>query len=67
MSEVKILSRLVSEYSANLNSGLQNSASFQPIFTNELSKSKLRFSLSNKVYFVDSSDFKAELFFSKLV
>ena len=40
---------------------------FEPIFTNEVSKSKLRLSLSTNLSFVNSSEFTAETFFSKLV
>ena len=48
---VKILSLLVSKHCENLTSRLHNSIRYQPIFTDEVSKSKLRFSLPNKESF----------------
>ena len=67
MVEVNLLSCLVSERCANLNSILHNSVNFQPIFTNEVSKPKLRIFLSMEIKFVYFSDFSGKLFFSKLV
>ena len=66
------LTKLRSNCLVSVNQGMvfsraNNSINFQPIFTNEVSKFKLRFSLSTNLQFVNSSDFRAEPFFSKLV
>ena len=44
-----------------------NSVNFQPIFINEMSNFKLWFFPSTSVQCVDSFNFRAEPFFSKLV
>ena len=62
----KIPSGLVSEHYGDLTLRLHNSTNYQLILTNEVSKIKLRFFLSDKIWFVDLFDFKAKLFFSKL-
>ena len=51
-----------------MSSGANNSVNFPPMFTNEVSKFKLGFSPStNKIWFVDLPEFRADLFFSKRV
>ena len=42
------------------------SINFQSTFTNEVSKSRLLFSLSNDIWFLDLSDFRADIEFSKV-
>ena len=51
----------------NYNNKILYLYNFQPILTNEVSKSRLEFYLFNGISFVDISIFKAELFVFKFV
>ena len=50
-----------------MSSMANNFVNFQLVFTNELSKSKLKFFLSSEIQHDDSTDLRVELFSSKLV
>ena len=50
-----------------MSSKANNSFNFQSTFTNEVSKSRLLFSLSNEIWFLDLSNLRENMSFSKLV
>ena len=58
---------MVPRLNAHLIYGSYNLVNFQPILTNEVSKSRLEFYLFNGISFVDISIFKAELYVFKFV